>query len=98
MFAGYSGGYILVTGDIAAAAGNVAFKNCTPFSTCKRETNVLVVEANHIYIAMLCTIWLNIAIIVQIHLEIYSSLKEMKLLLIINNSQSFKYKATLLDK
>ena len=53
MFAGYSGGYILVTGDIAAAAGNVAFQNCTPFSTCKREINVFVVEANHIYIAML---------------------------------------------
>ena len=51
----------------------------------------------------LCTIWLNIAIIIQIHQEVYDSLKEMKfliiilswLLIILNHS---KYKAALLGK
>ena len=51
-----SDAFILVTGDITVNAGNntgVAFKNCTPFLTCKTEINdVFVDEANHIYIAM----------------------------------------------
>ena len=48
---------ILVTRNIKVAANNnigAAFKNCAPFSTCKTEINDVVVdEANHIYIAML---------------------------------------------
>ena len=52
----YSNAFILVTGDIAAAANNntdVAFKNCALFSTCKTGINdVFIDEANHIYIAM----------------------------------------------
>ena len=47
---------MLITGDITVATNNdrhVAFKNCAPFSTCKTEINdVLIDEANHIYIAM----------------------------------------------
>ena len=35
---------------------DVAFINCAPFFTCKTEINdVLIDEANHIYIASLCT-------------------------------------------
>ena len=52
----YSDVFILVTGDITVAADDdthVAFKNCSPFSTCKLEINdVFIDEANHIYIAM----------------------------------------------
>ena len=52
----YSDAFILVTGDTKVAANNdtdVAFKNCPPFSTCKREINdVFIDEANHIYITM----------------------------------------------
>ena len=52
----YSDACILVTGDITAVANNntdVAFKNCTPFSTWKTEIDdVFVDKANHLYIAM----------------------------------------------
>ena len=79
----YSDAFILVTGNIAVTADNdtdVAFKNCAPFSTCKTVINaVFVDEANHIYIAMS----MYIVIIIQIHQEVYGSLKEMKFLLIV---------------
>ena len=52
----YSDAFILVTGNITVAANNntdVAFKNCTPFSTCITKIgDEFVDEANHIYIAM----------------------------------------------
>ena len=52
----YSDAFIFVTGDIKVNAENdtyVAFKNCTPFSSCKTEINdVFIDEANHVYIAM----------------------------------------------
>ena len=55
-FCDYSDAFILVAGDTTVAAKNnkdVAFKNCTPFSTCKTEINDMFIdEANHIYIAM----------------------------------------------
>ena len=51
----YSGAFILVTGNITVAADNnadVAFKNCTPFSSCiTKIDDAFVDEANHIYIA-----------------------------------------------
>ena len=63
-------------------AGNqtdVAFNNCALFSTCKTEINDLFIdEANHIYTAMLCTIWSDKVIIMQIHQDVYGSLKETK--------------------
>ena len=55
-FCDYSDAFILVAGDTTVAANNnkdVAFKDCTPFSTCKTEINDMFIdEANHIYIAM----------------------------------------------
>ena len=52
----YSDAFILVTGNITVEANDntdVAFKNCTPLSTCTTNINdVFVGEANHIYIAM----------------------------------------------
>ena len=53
----YSDAFIFVTGDITAKGGNantkVAFKNCSPFKTCRTEINdVFVKEADYIYIAM----------------------------------------------
>ena len=97
----------LVTGDTTVAANNntnVAFKNCAPFSTCKTEINdVFVDEANHIYIAM------PIYNLVE-YSDNYSGtsgslwqFKRDEVLannadLSIDNSQSFKYKATLIRK
>ena len=51
----YSDGFFSVTEDITVTANkdtDIAFKNCAPFSTSKTEINVLIDEANHIYIAM----------------------------------------------
>ena len=52
----YSDAFILVTGNITVDANNdtnVMFKNCSAFSTCTTKINdVIVDEANHIYIAM----------------------------------------------
>ena len=103
----YSDAFNLVTGNIRVTANNntdVAFKNCAPFSTCTTKINVLVDETNHIYIAMFMYNLIEYkTIIIQIRQEVYASLKEMKLLikmlnLTIDNSQSFKYKAALLEK
>ena len=103
----YSDAFILVTGNITVAANNntdVAFKNCAPFSTCTTKINAFVDETNHIYIAMFMYNLIEYkTIIIRIRQEVYSSLKEMKLLikmlnLTIDNSQSFKYKAALLEK
>ena len=51
----HSDGFFSVTEDITVTANkdtDIAFKNCAPFSTSKTEINVLIDEANHIYIAM----------------------------------------------
>ena len=52
----YSEAFGLVTGNITVNADNnadVAFKSCSPFSTCKTVIDdMFVAEANHIYIAM----------------------------------------------
>ena len=49
----YFDALILVTNDTAINAGNdidYAFKNCAPFSTCKKKINdVLIVEAKHLH-------------------------------------------------
>ena len=83
----YSDAFILVAADITVTANNdtdVAFKNWAPFSTCKTEINgVFIDEANHIYIQQftlqyLCSVWLNIVIIIQTYQEVYGSLKGKK--------------------
>ena len=52
----YSDAFILVIGNITVTANNdtdLAFKNCSSFSTCKTVINdVFVDETNHIYITM----------------------------------------------
>ena len=53
----YSDAYILVTGNITVAAGNVntkiEFKNCAPFKECRTEINETFVDkTKHINIAM----------------------------------------------
>ena len=72
----YSDAFISVTENITVNAANntdIAFKNCTPFSTCKTAINdVFVDEAKHIYSVMqmwsnIVIIWSNIVIIIQIH-------------------------------
>ena len=53
----YSDAYILVTGNITVAGGDVntkvAFKNCAPFKECRTEINeTFVYKTEHINIAM----------------------------------------------
>ena len=93
--------------DITVNAHNntdVAFKNCAPFSTCKTEINdVFVDEANHIYIAM--PIY-NLIEYSDNYSDTSGSLWQFKrdeglannADLSIDNSQSFKYISTLLEK
>ena len=75
----YSDALILVTGNIAVDADNntdVAFKKCAAFSTCATKINdIFVDEVNHIYIAMPMYNLIQLAIIIQIHQEVYGSLK-----------------------
>ena len=82
----YSDTFILVTGNTTVAANNdtdVAFKNGAPFSTCTKKINdTFVDDANVFILQCLCTIRLNIAIIIQTYQEVYGSLKEMKFLII----------------
>ena len=52
----YSSACILVKGNITVEGGNantkVAFKNCTPFKTCRTKINhVFVGDVDYIYIA-----------------------------------------------
>ena len=75
----------------AVAANNdtdVAFKNCAPILLMKQ---IFALQC-------LCTISLNIAIIIQIHQEVYGSLRDevpAGNADLTNISQSFKYKAAL---
>ena len=103
----YSDAFILVTENITVDANNntdVAFKNCALFSTCTTKTNdVFVDEANHIYIAMPMY---NLIEYSDNYSDTSGSLWQFKrdevpannADLTIDNSQSFKYKATLLGK
>ena len=103
----YSDAFILVTGNITVAANNdtdVAFKNCAPFSTCTTKINdIFVDEANHIYIAMPMY---NLIEYSDNYSDTSGSLWQFKrdevpannADLTINNSQSFKYKAALVEK
>ena len=103
----YSDAFILVTGNITVAAGNntdVAFENCAPFSTCTTNINdTFVDKANHIYIAVPMY---NLIEYSDYYSDTLGSLWQFKrdevpadnADLTINNFQSFKYKAALLQK
>ena len=102
----YSHAFILVIGNITVNANNntdVAFKNCAPLYTCTTINDVFVEEANHIYIAMPMY---NLIEYSDNYLDTSGSLWQFKrdgihannADLTIDNSQSFKYKATLLGK
>ena len=104
---GYSDPFILVTGDIAVAANNdtnVAFKNCAPFSICATKINdIFAGKANHIYIAMPMY---NLIEYSDNYSDTSGSLWQFKRDevpannnddMTIDNSQSFKYKAALLE-
>ena len=103
----YSNAFILVTGDIVAAANNntdVAFKNFAPFSTCKTGINdVFIDEANHIYIAMSMY---NLIEYSDNYSDTSGSLWQFKrdevpannTDLSVDNFLSFKYKAALVGK
>ena len=104
---GYFDPFILVTGDITVAANNdtnVAFKNCTPFSTCPTKINdIFVDEANHIYIAMPMYNLIEHSDNCSDTSRILWQFKRDKVPtnnnddMTIDNSQSFKYKAALLQ-
>ena len=103
----YPDAFILVTWDITATANNdkhVAFKNCAPFSKFKAEINDVFIDgANHIYIAVPMY---NLIEYSGNYLDTSGSLWQSKrdenpnnnAYLTIDNSQSFKYKAALVDK
>ena len=103
----YSDAFILVIGNIIVNADNntdVAFKHCALFSTCKTKINdVFVDEANHIYITMPMY---NLTKYSDNYSDMLGSLWQFKrdgvtdknACLTINNSESFKCKAALLEK
>ena len=83
---------------------SIAFKTCTPFSTCKTEINdVFINETNHIYIAMPMY---NLIKYSNNYSDISGSLLQFKrdeftdshVNLTTYNSKSFKYKAYLVEK
>ena len=97
---------MLVTGDITVAANNnkdVPFKNCAPFSTWKIEIDFVFHEANHIYIEM--SVY-NLIEYSENYLGTSGSLWQFKREevpannadLSVDDSQSFKYKPTLVGK
>ena len=103
----YSDAFILVTRNITVNADNntdVAFKNCAPFSTCTTKINdIFVDKANHIYIAMLMYILIEYS---DNYSDTSGSSWQFKRDEVpdnnsdftIDNSQSLKYKAALLEK
>ena len=103
----YSDAFILVIGNITVTANNdteVTSKNCTSFSTCKAVINdVYVDKADHIYIVMPMY---NLIEYSDNYWDISGSLCQSKrdeapannADLTINNSKSFKYKATFVRK
>ena len=106
-FCDYSDAFILVTGNITVAADDntdVAFKNCAPVSTYTTKINdVFVDDTNHIYNAMPMY---NLIEYSDNYSDTSGSLWQFKrdevpannADLTIDNSQSFKYKAALLEK
>ena len=107
----YSDAYILVTGDIkfvdVAAVTNVAFKNCAPFTRCVTHMNYEHVEtAENLDITM--TLY-NLLEYSHNYADSYGSLYHFKrdespvngrnpLNVALENSTSFKQKASLLGK
>ena len=103
----YSDAFILVTGNITVTADDntdVAFKHCAPFSSCTTKINdVFVDEVNHLYIAMPMY---NLIEYSDNYSDTSGSLWQFKrdevlagnVELTVDNSQSFKYKATLLGR
>ena len=103
----YSDAFILNTGNITVAANNntdVTFKNCARFSTCTSKIyDIFIDEANHINIAMPMH---NLIEYSDNYSDTSASSRQFKrdevtnknADLTINNSQSFKYKAALLEK
>ena len=103
----YFDAFILVAGNITVPADNytdAAFKHCAPFSTCTTKINdIFVDEANHIYIVMLMY---NLIEYSDNYSDISGSLWQFKrddvpannAHLTIDNFQSCKYKAALLEK
>ena len=103
----YSDAFILVTGNITVDADNntdVLFKNCAPFSTYRAKiSDMFVDEANHIYTPMPMY---NLIEYSDNFSDTSGSLLQFKRDevpadngdLTINNSQSFRYKVTLLGK
>ena len=98
--------FIVVTRDITITANNdtdFAFKNCAPFSTRKTEINVVIDDANHIYIAVPMY---NLIEYSGNYSDTSGSLWQFKrdkvpnnnAGLTIDNSQSFKCKAALIEK
>ena len=95
--------YFLVTGDIPVTA-DVTFKNCAQFSTQKTEINdVFIDETNYIYIAMPMYKLIEYS---DNYSDTSESLWQFKrddipnnnADLTADNSQLFKYKATLVGK
>ena len=84
-FCDYSDAFNLVTGKITVAADDntdVPFKTCAPFLHIQQKLMIYLLMKQIIFILQcLCTICLNLAIIIQIHQEVYGSLKEIKLLI-----------------
>ena len=77
-----SDAYVLVKGDTLATVGiaktSVALKKCT--SITNYATHIIVnimMMLKILTLQCLCTIWLNIVIIIQVHVEAYGILKEM---------------------
>ena len=103
----YYDSFIKVTGNITVTADNntdVAFKNCTPFSTCTTKINdIFVDKTNHNYIAMPIYDLIEYS---DNYSDISGSLQQFKkdevpdnnADLTIDGSKSFKYKATLVGK
>ena len=103
----YSDAFILVIGNITVTADNntdVGFKNCASFSTCTTKINdIFADESNHIYIAILMY---NLIEYSDNCSDTSRSLWQFKRDeipvnnddLIIDNSDSFKYKADLVGK
>ena len=103
----YSDAFILVTRNITVTANNdadVTFKNCAPLSICTTKiNNIFVNGATHIYIAMPMY---NLVEYSDNYSDTSGSLWQFKRDkipvnnddLTIDNSQSFKYKAALLEK
>ena len=65
----YFDAFVLVSGDVKVTADDdtdVAFKICAPFSTCIKQKLMmcLLIKQAMFTLQCLCTIWLNIAIII----------------------------------